>query len=238
MIKEDGVNVGAIIFDVGGTLLHVDHDPQERALQRVALDGHPSLADFRTALHEVTRDWYDAGGDPALEDLPTTWIQHYTRTLERLGFAGDCAAAASQMEHTFLLDGWEVYGDTIPVLDRLSAEGFTLGVISNWPESLELTLERAGLHRFFSVIVGSGRVGYAKPRPEIFQLTAKALDLAPERLLYVGDSVEHDLIAARQAGLHSLLLDRIDRHPAATPRVRSLEDVLAHLRQLNRHPPS
>jgi putative hydrolase of the HAD superfamily len=219
----------AIIFDVGGTLLHVTHDPQDRALQRVAHLGAVSLPAFRAALNETIADWRRAGGEAAHEDLPETWVRHYARALASARFSGDCAAAAHLIEDAFLLDGWEVFGDAIPLLQLLRARGIPLGVVSNWPATLEATLEKAGLRSYFSVVIGSGRVGYAKPHPEIFRIAAKQLGREPARLLHVGDSVEHDVVAARLAGLNAILLDRHNRHDAESPRITDLTTLEAYL---------
>jgi len=219
----------AIVFDVGGTLLHVPRDPQERALERIAHLGVVPREAFRGEVAQAVADWQQAGGDPSLEDLPATWVRHYERALKPAGFPGDCAMAAQLIEETFLDDGWEVFPDVIELLQRLRTQGWILGIISNWPATLETTLERAGLRQYFSVIVGSGMVGYAKPHPEIFQMTARQLGLEPPRILYVGDSLEHDFVGASKAGFQTLLLDRLGKHAGEAPRIRSLdalEDML------------
>lgn len=219
----------AIVFDVGGTLLDVPRDPQERALERIAHLGVVSRDAFRAGVAQAVADWRQAGGDPSHEDLPATWVRHYELALKAAAFPGDCAMAAQLIEDTFLDDGWLVFPDVVALLERLSMQGWTLGIISNWPATLEATLKRADLHRYFSVILGSGTVGYAKPHPEIFQMAARQLGLEPPRILYVGDSLEHDFIGARQAGFQTVLLDRFGKHDGHAPRIRSLDaldDVL------------
>jgi putative hydrolase of the HAD superfamily len=104
-----------------------------------------------------------------------------------------------------------------------------MGVVSNWPATLESSLMRAGLREYFSVVVASGVVGYAKPRPEIFLLATDQLGVHPERTLYVGDSMSHDVAGANGAGLHTVLVDRSGAHVAHEPRVTSLSELLEHL---------
>ena len=43
------------------------------------------------------------------------------------------------------------------------------------------------------VVTDSGIVGVGKPDPRVFQATIDALDLGPERILHVGDSVHYDV---------------------------------------------
>jgi 2-haloalkanoic acid dehalogenase type II len=219
----------AVLFDVGGTLLDVRHDPQQRALARVNRDGGVSLDAFRAGLKDAVTNWRRAGGEDRHEDLTETWVRHYAYALAAAGFAGDCTHAAQCIEESFLFDGWEVFSDALPLLDMLQARGITLGIISNWPATLEATLRRAGLRHYFSVVISSGVVGYTKPHSEIFRAAASQLELDPARLLYVGDSVTHDLHGATRAGLQAVLLDRLGEHLEASPRIitlTALESIL------------
>jgi HAD superfamily hydrolase (TIGR01509 family) len=124
------------------------------------------------------------------------------------------------------VDGWEVYFDVIPTLEALTSLGMPLAIVSNWPPTLETTLDAAGIRRFFSVIVSSGVVGYAKPRPEIFRCALDHLKVDASRALYVGDSVPHDLYGARTAGLQAVLLDRTLSHADLSPRIERLEALV------------
>ena len=52
--------------------------------------------------------------------------------------------------------------------------------------------------------------------------------MAPERIVYVGDSVTMDIGGARAAGLHPVLLDPYDDHSDADfDRITTLGDLLA-----------
>jgi putative hydrolase of the HAD superfamily len=48
----------------------------------------------------------------------------------------------------------------------------------------------------------------------------------PQDVLYVGDSVEHDVMGARAAGMSAVLLDRASRYESQQPKVRSLVQLL------------
>ena len=216
----------AIVFDVGGTLLCVAHDPQENAHRRYVRDGGVSFEAFRASLDAAVEAWREAGGEARHEDLADTWVHHYQHALSAAGFRGDCAATAQRIEASFLTDGWEVYRDVVPTLEALVAHGIPLGVVSNWPPTLEDTLKAAGLRKYFSVVVSSGVVGYAKPRPEIFRCAVDQLRLDPARVLYVGDSISHDFRGAQAAGMQAMLLDRGGAHSNLASRIESLEALL------------
>jgi putative hydrolase of the HAD superfamily len=47
-------------------------------------------------------------------------------------------------------------------------------------------------------------VGVRKPDPRIFTLGVEALGLRPDEVIVVGDSMDKDIIPARQAGCHTV----------------------------------
>ena len=79
------------------------------------------------------------------------------------------------------------------------------------------------------VVIDSAVVGVAKPDPRIFSFALQHhQETAPERILYVGDSVTMDVGGARAAGLHPVLLDPFDDHPDADfDRIADLSELIA-----------
>lgn len=219
----------AILFDVGGTLLNVVRDPHEMAVEAVAHIGTISVTAYAAGIRRAVEEWRAARGTAEAEDLPETWVNHNRRALAIAGFTGDIAAAAQIMEETFLRDGWELYADVPDTLAALRAAGHRLGVVSNWPATLEATLARAGIRDQFAVVIASATVGYAKPHPQIFRIAAERLGVAAQTTLYVGDSVAHDIAGAAAAGIDAVLLDRDSSQKDYTPRIRALSDLPAFL---------
>src|SRR5690606_19699282 len=81
------------------------------------------------------------------------------------------------------------------MLGRLAAAGARLVVISNgYAPYQEPVLEQLGLLEHFDEVVTPDRVGYAKPDPRIFEAAGR-LDA------FVGDTLVHDVLGARQAGI-------------------------------------
>jgi HAD superfamily hydrolase (TIGR01549 family) len=84
------------------------------------------------------------------------------------------------------------------MLARLSDAGARLVVISNgYAPYQEPVLEALGLLRYFDEVVTPDRVGYAKPDARIFQ-AAGHLDA------FVGDTLVHDMLGARRAGIDAV----------------------------------
>ena len=53
---------------------------------------------------------------------------------------------------------------------------------------IEKNIKRAGIDKFFNVIVGGDQISNGKPAPDIFQLAAKNLNLSPEDCYVFEDS--------------------------------------------------
>lgn len=80
------------------------------------------------------------------------------------------------------------------------ADRMPLAVATNRGTSMTEILRHFGLGGYFSAVVTSRDVLRPKPHPDMLELAARQLGLAPERLLFVGDS-ELDRDAAREAGV-------------------------------------
>ena len=112
-----------VLFDVGGSLLHVAHDPLDSAIASVANLGAIDIPAFRVGVDMAVSEWRAGGGKPEHEDLTITWVRHFTLALSRSGFEGPVDLAARQIEDAFLLDGWEVDPDAVSLLTWFRARG-------------------------------------------------------------------------------------------------------------------
>ena len=81
---------------------------------------------------------------------------------------------------------------------------YPMVLVSNFYGNIETVLKEFGLDGIFSHIIESAVVGVRKPDPRIFTLGVEALNLKPEEIVVVGDSIDKDIIPARQAGCHTV----------------------------------
>ena len=88
------------------------------------------------------------------------------------------------------------------VLRELKEMGIKLGVISNTPSDFpRRILESEGLLKFFDVIVLSCEVKYRKPLKEIYKIALDKLNLLPEEVMFVGDTLQIDIKGAKSVGM-------------------------------------
>jgi len=123
----------------------------------------------------------------------------------------------------------KVFRDVRPALRQLRAHGYRLAVVSNWEPSLEEVLDRLGLRVQFTAVVTSAVEGVWKPDPRLFRIAVERCGVSPAEAVSVGDSVERDIEAARQAGLHAILLDRFADHRDFIPRIETLGELAERL---------
>jgi HAD superfamily hydrolase (TIGR01662 family) len=129
-------------------------------------------------------------------------------------------------------DERDLYPDVRPTLATLRALGITVVVAGNQPARRREQLVALDLPA--DTIATSDDLGVAKPAPTFFaRVCALARAATPERVLYVGDRIDNDIVPAGRAGLRTAWLRRgpwglLQRPPAAT----QPDLVLATLRDL------
>lgn len=102
-----------------------------------------------------------------------------------------------------------LFEDVVPFVGAVSMIGTPMGLLTNsssvhTAQKLELT----GLTSVFAVVATRDTLGFGKPDARAFRHACRLMGSAPAETLYVGDHLEIDAIAARDAGLPALWLQR------------------------------
>lgn len=115
---------------------------------------------------------------------------------------------------------WEKFEDT-KILSELQVP---IGVISNFNSSLRTKLE-SFFGSIFQNIFVSEELGVAKPAKRFYEIAAEKVDVQPERILYLGDSLKLDVKPALEVGFKPLLIDREDLFPNSKYAISSLLEI-------------
>lgn len=116
------------------------------------------------------------------------------------------------------------YYEVESVLSQLQ-KNYRLILISNTDcFSLPRALEKFSLHKYFERSYLSFEQGILKTDPEFFEKIMEDLELTPEECLVIGDSIESDIKAAKNAGIKAILIDRRNRREFQ-PKIRSLREL-------------
>lgn len=118
------------------------------------------------------------------------------------------------------------FPDAFDTVSALAAWGVPLAVASSTDRRpLLANLERAGLSRFFDVVVGGDEVAAAKPAPDLYLAAAAGLGVSPTECLAVEDS-HPGVAAARAAGMRVVVVQRPGAAHASLGGVSSLDPEL------------
>jgi len=172
-----------------------------------------SFDDFLTIMGDVDRHFFESRYREHRE-LPT--IERFGELATRLGVSDASLARGLTEVHMGLLRSKvEVPAHHTQVLASL-ADRVPLALCSNFshtPTAKEV-LEEGGMMPHLSAVVISEDVGMRKPHREIFQAVLDALDVAPEEILHVGDSLSADVGGAAPLGIRTAWITRRVLDPA------------------------
>ncbi len=103
---------------------------------------------------------------------------------------------------------WEIYPDVYKTLERLRANNYSLGVISDWGIALGPILREHHLTQYFDCVLISAVTRHAKPSPMLYELALQRANAIPDYSIHIGDSYIQDVLGARSVGITPILLDR------------------------------
>ena len=101
--------------------------------------------------------------------------------------------------------------DDVTILEELHA--YHVGIITNGAhdEHTDSQLSKVrylGLNERIQSLTISGEIGVRKPNLEIFKVACERAGVLLEEAIFVGDSVENDIVGANRAGMTSVLINR------------------------------
>lgn len=230
----------AVLFDLGDTLVHLDR-PREEVFQASleAIYSHLTQLGLRADFHRFAKTYVrmfeDASATCSLYKIEIPLPDIIARTLRKHKFGNleqDLIQRAMEEYYRPEIEAWQVYPDTVDTLVALRDGGFEMGLISNAQSdyAVRTILRKFDLEKFFKVILSSAALRLRKPRAEVFLRALDALNVKPSQTVFVGDSIDADIIGARALGMRALHLLRrpigkIDHDATVT----SLTEALARI---------
>jgi HAD superfamily hydrolase (TIGR01549 family) len=104
-----------------------------------------------------------------------------------------------------------------------------LGVVSNYPSHriVSETLKQFGLRQYFSTVVVSGKLGWLKPHPGIYQHALEDIGARPQETVFVGDDLDNDIIGAKALGMRTAwFTERLETSLHADTKISDLRELL------------
>lgn len=186
--------IKAVIFDYGGVLsldLSPDGLPKNLA-SGISVDDQQAtkLLDYATSkfkrglidMDEFWRIIEKEHGQPIPEDKRDIWTSW---------------------------DGLTPNEEMVAYIKTLKSKGLKVAILSNVFPNTEKIIRENGGYDGYNVVILSSEVGYAKPDPEIYQMTLDQLMLKPQECIFIDDQ-QYCLDAAASFGIKTV--------PATSPK--------------------
>ena len=234
--------IKAVFFDLDGTLCDSDTawSIAQKEMFQLLREQYPDVSEaaltaaWRTVHHELFQQ-LDAG-KCSMADVRDARFQCL---FQELGLPIDkIMDGLSGFFCSRYLTSLRIYDD-VTVLEELGA--YHVGIITNGAhdehtDSQLSKVRHLGLSERIQSLTISGEIGVRKPKIEIFQVACERAGVSPKEALFVGDTVENDIVGANRAGMTSVFINRksdlltpktADEHPDHS--ISSLHDVLSCL---------
>lgn len=93
------------------------------------------------------------------------------------------------------------YSHAFDCIKAMKESGLKIGVLSDFPPSQKGDIW--GIRELCDVCLGSEESGALKPSAYPFGILSRKLNVSPEKILYVGNSIKYDVQGANNAGMKS-----------------------------------
>ena len=228
-------DIDTLFLDAGNTLVSIDFPRVADALAELGVETdveslRRAEARGRLVIDERIRRVRKTEGDDS-------FLAYLGAVLGQLAPAASRAEAlAPELAPKIRVPGdssrlWRWVLPGVPAaLDGLRGLGLRLVVVSNSDGTIAGGLAREGLGDFFDDVVDSQVVGHEKPDPGIFRVALERNGADPARTAHIGDLYAADVVGARDAGVHPVLLDPYGDWQVDCETVADLSALLERIR--------
>ncbi len=183
----------AVLFDLDGTLVDTVELILAAHAHTFAHHLKGAWPDRRAIIRNFGRPLYDALHEYAVAD----GVTEPDRVVPQM--VADYRVFQHE-HHDRLVTAYDGVGD---VLAALKERGYVLGVVTSKAQrGARREVEQFGLANLLDVAIFLEDTARHKPEPEPLLEAARRRGFAPDRALYVGDSI-HDIAAGRAAGMRT-----------------------------------
>lgn len=207
------MSVAGIFFDLGGTLFSYRH--VARTNIPILIESAERLG-VKTDAQAIKRAYANASTAVSHTYADKPFYRHHDLfhdmfvrfcALLEADYDSDVHRWYHDTQQAAILECLEIKPDCVETLEFLRDRGLYLSIVSNIDDDmLDPLVEREGLHRYFDHWTSSEAALSCKPHRRFFDVTLEKSGLEAARVLFVGDSPEHDIIGANAAGMRTVLI--------------------------------
>jgi HAD superfamily hydrolase (TIGR01509 family) len=219
------LQIKGIFFDLGGTLFSYSGGLGGRGIRHVV----GSLG-IEAPPEEIGKAWWKASQSVGAEYGAQSYFLHKDLFLDTLTaflktFDLEPSAELSEQFHLRqrdeIVEKLPIRDECIDALSALKAQGLYLSIVSNIDDDyLNPLVEKHALDKVLNDWTSSEEARSCKPDADIFHYSLKKSGLRLDEVLFVGDSLHHDVAGADGVGMRSA---RIVEPGVETPLTHGLE---------------
>jgi FMN phosphatase YigB (HAD superfamily) len=208
------MTIQGVIFDLGHTLMCLD-GTWPKIFDRGAADLAAYLAEHRGAIdgQAFARTLIDRRAEMFAQARATrrevTAETSMRWTFARFGLPDpDPSLLLGAIDAFFAYEEsrWVAFPEALATLSGLAGRGLRLGMFSNATHDpfIQRIVDHLGFRPFLQPAMSSAGTGIRKPDPLAFSPILEAWSLSPGSVAVVGDTLEADVLGAKQAGMRSV----------------------------------
>lgn len=230
----------AVVFDLGGTLVHwpdwedgaaLKWGAAYDALSASAAVGLPTRERFVGAMREAEKAHWERVDREHWSGPPTALVGDGFRRIGLETANGQLLVAMDAYARA--VAGWSsVDPDARETLTDLRERGYRLGLLSNtwWAaEWHNADLAAHGLGDLLDAVVYTSDLPHSKPHPAVFREVASRLGIDPRACVMIGDRQVDDVSGARAVGMRAVWRRNDSGFPTSDVTPDAIVDALAQL---------
>ena len=198
----------AIFFDRDNTMTTANPEKVKWRNEIIkSWSGKDYDVDYNKMMELFDRAGYPKTGLKSVEEEIIFFKKYYEELLKEHGIKDNLEERALALHNELWCNSNILFDETIEVMEYFKSRGYKMGVISDTSPSLQLSLEKLGLGKYFDSYTCSDLAGAMKPDPIIYNIALDSLGVKAEESIYVDDyDVESD--GARNLGFLSFHIVR------------------------------
>lgn len=234
--------IKGVLFDLGGTLVSYKNVDSSIEILLSELKQR-SLTDF--SVKELLAFYKEASTDVASHFINKKYYLHrelFTEIFKKFLVRANIEAEPNffnwfpHLHETLLVDSFDLIQSAKKTLIGLKKKNLVIGIVSNIDNRMfEKICIKTQLDQMIDFKLSSETANSCKPDRKIFEIARKKIGLDNSELLFVGDSIEHDIIGSRNFGIKSVLFFEKDiRAPLQSGNCKTEPDFkITDLSELN-----
>ncbi len=226
--------IKAVIFDLFDTLIYIDWNNYNKF--------RGELADFIGApVDEIGFIWRKyrtkrcTGEIENLSEMIEILLDELGKKIDK-----DKLDQIIALEEKTLKDSIRFYPDVEVMLEKLKANGYELGLLSNASHNVGNVMEMLSWRDYFDHVILSYKVGMVKPDPRIYILMLGRMDYIADECLFVGDGGSMELDGAKKVGMITVKAAQANQDATETRSknadyiVESIQEIPELVERINR----